>query len=615
MRRWRQLAAGALAALMLGGMAAAAVPVDTYAIVDTSDNEYIKTRKTPTGKTGKSMTVSFVFENNSGVDLSHVKVGFSQSTDIDETDEDVVKYGWLFPFEIEKGTFEPKDIGTVADGKSKSVSITAKVRRDIPDGYYSIPIAMSAQEGGNTWSVADEYINVWISKSTSSDSDTDDSDSGAISFVLGENQNTPSGTYPNVMNFSVNMRNESTTSAFDVNASMVLSPKDEEFPFEINEANYDRRFEKIEAGQTVSLDYSMAIRKDVYSGYYPIKVNVNYRDSMEGDVKKAETAFYVNISNKEREEDSKGDFNANDRTKARIIVDSYETIPAEIYAGEEFELVVRMKNASASVPASNILFTFESEKVSDSAVFSTESGSSSSVVNQLGAGQTAEIRMKLVSRAGVDQRSYGITIKEKYDSPEFKNAEESISIDIPVKQRARLSTGTVEVMPQSITVGSESNVMFGINNTGKVMLYNVTAAFEADSIQNTDAYVGNIKPGETGNVDVMLTGVAPTMDDGKVRIAISYEDENGAVTVEEKELSLVVTEEMPPMDEEMFGDFDMEEPEEGFWQKYRIPAILAGAAAVVAILVAVAVIRKKKKALNEDLGDWEEKEENEDEIS
>ncbi len=89
----------------------------------------------------------------------------------------------------------------------------------------------------------------------------------------------------------------------------------------------------------------------------------------------------------------------------------------------------------------------------------------------------------------MDQRSYAITIKEKYDSPEFKNAEESIVVDIPVKQYAKLSTSTIEVMPDNMTVGSESNVMFGINNTGKVILYNVTVTFEGDSIKTTDAYV------------------------------------------------------------------------------------------------------------------------------
>ena len=178
----------------------------------------------------------------------------------------------------------------------------------------------------------------------------------------------------------------------------------------------------------------------------------------------------------------------------------------------------------------------------------------------------------------MDQRSYAITVKEKYDSPEFKNAEESIVVDIPVKQYARLSTSTIDVMPDSLTVGSESNVMFGINNTGKVILYNVTVTFEADSIKTTDAYVGNIKPGETGNVDTMLTGVAPTLDEGTVRIRIDYEDENGVPAEPvEKELTLMVMEEM----EQNWDD--------------------AGAVAAAGIAAAVVIrIRKKRKAAREE---------------
>ena len=97
---------------------------------------------------------------------------------------------------------------------------------------------------------------------------------------------------------------------------------------------------------------------------------------------------------------------------------------------------------------------------------------------------------KFTAKAGVDQRSYGITVKEKYDSPEFKNAEESIIVDIPVKQYARLSISNIDVMPDTMSVGSESNVMFGINNTGKVILYNVNVTFEGDSIKPVDTYVG-----------------------------------------------------------------------------------------------------------------------------
>ena len=54
--------------------------------------------------------------------------------------------------------------------------------------------------------------------------------------------------------------------------------------------------------------------------------------------------------------------------------------------GTSFELILNMKNASTSVPASNILFNLESEKVSDSAVFTTESGTSSLVVDNMAPG-------------------------------------------------------------------------------------------------------------------------------------------------------------------------------------------------------------------------------------
>ena len=167
----------------------------------------------------------------------------------------------------------------------------------------------------------------------------------------------------------------------------------------------------------------------------------------------------MRIHNKE-EEDELGEFNENDRTQARIIVDSFETIPAEIVAGNEFELVLRMKNASTGIPASNILFSLESEKADDSAVFTTETGSSSYPVNSLGAGEVTELRVKMKSRAGVEQRSYSLTINETYDSPEYKNANNKVVIDIPVKQIPRLSVCTIDVMPDSITVGGETNVMF-----------------------------------------------------------------------------------------------------------------------------------------------------------
>jgi len=600
-------AAGAAALLSVTALSATALASDFNIGYNTnaSNNDYVFTTKAPRGRIGSSMSISFRIRAT-GEDMKNLKVSLMETTDFQMIEQRgngdyTVDY---YPFEITETTFKAKSIGDIKAGNTKNVSLSANVRRDAKQGYYSIPLYLEWDGGSDT-----DYINIWISTDTSSSTEDEEDKKEGNYFVIGENQSTPRGVYPNVLNYTVNFRNRRSTTAQDVTIHMELSEDNAKFPFEINDGNYDRTFARVQPDETVSASYSMAIRKDSYTGYYPIKYTITFRLSSEGDLHTEEGTFFVHIVSKDKEDDLR-DFDANDRTKARLIVDSYYTIPETIYAGDEFELVLNMKNASTSVPASNILFNLESEKVSDSAVFTTETGSSSLVVNSLAAGQSTEVRARFVARAGVDQRSYAITIKEKYDSPEFKNAEESIVVDIPVKQYARLSTSTIDVMPGSIAVGSESNVMFGINNTGKVILYNVTVAFEGDSIKTTDAYVGNIKPGETGNVDTMLTGITPTTDDGTIKIRIQYEDENGvAAEPVEKELTLTVTEDMGDeldmgLDPGLGAGAVDTEGGLSYWDKYKA-LIVAGAVAVVAagIIIALRVRKKRKAAKEEDVDD------------
>lgn len=103
------------------------------------------------------------------------------------------------------------------------------------------------------------------------------------------------------MNFGLNLRNNSPANVYNIKASMVMDADSDKFPFEINDANYDRMFEKIAVNETVVLDYSFAIREDAYSGYYPITMKIYYSDSSTGEeLKTFETSFFVRIHNKER---------------------------------------------------------------------------------------------------------------------------------------------------------------------------------------------------------------------------------------------------------------------------------------------------------------------------
>jgi len=514
-------------------------------LVNIENNNYFSQNKIPMGKTGKMMDVTFVFTADKDYENAYAGIAYDDQINNVDENKDNVPDVVAFPFELTSETTELKSIGRIKAGQKRTVTLKARVRRDVAEGYYGVQVYVTSSKETRVTEVQ-EYINVWISKTTETETSTTKDEKAAI-FVLGENQDTPYGVYPNVMNFSINLRNNGIAKAYDVTAALVLDKDDKVFPFDINEANYNHHFDELDVNATVPMGYSFMIRKNVYSGFYPIKMKINYREKADGELKTFETEFYVNVKNKEVEETTTEapTLADKDRSKARIIVDSYTTIPEKVLAGQEFELIVNIKNASSDLQASNILFSFEPEKVSDSPVFSSVSGSNSVVVDKLAPGEVKEIRQKLQSKASIDQRSYSLKINEKFDSPQFKNAEESVSIDIYINQIARLTVGTMEVSPEAITVGSEADIAFPISNSGRVTLYNVMVKFSAPFIKENSVYVGNIKPGESGNASALIQGTAVTNSEDKVNITISYEDENGVVTTLDKEMELTVTEDTP----------------------------------------------------------------------
>lgn len=569
----------------------------------------IEVTKVPKGKAGGKVTIRMKIVNDEDSDMEDTAITlvggtryddilnnvFDQEEDDDDEDDSntIRDYNTQFPFEADSSTFEDKKVGTIRGHSSKTVSMTFQLRRDLQPGYYQAFFDLnSSRDHEKTVGV-----NIWVSASDGSESDEETMD---YDITIGENQSTPYGAYGEVLNFGVNLRNSGNRKLYDVRVSMQLDAAVEKFPFDINDGNYDRKMGDIDVNQMISVPYSMAVRGDAKSGFYPITYKISYKETEDGDFEEpVDKILYVRVKG-EDDDDLEADAGDNERTKARIIVESFSTEPAEVYAGTPFVLKIRMKNASSDVQASNILFTFSSEDTDKNPVFTTESGSSTVVVNSLAPGQSTDLELLFNSSPTAEQKSYTMSIKEKYDSPEFKNAEEEVKISIPVKQQPRFSTSTIEVMPESISVGSETNVMFGINNTGKVLLYNVTAVFEGDSIQKTDAYVGNIEPGKTGNVDAMISGIAPTADDGKIKILISYEDENGEVTEVEKEMTLFVTEpveEMPDMDA-MAGMEEMMPEEPSAFSKYKW-LILIGAAAAAGTVIYRR--RKAKKQAEEEV--------------
>lgn len=407
----------------------------------------------------------------------------------------------------------------------------------------------------------------------------------------------------------------------DVVITPNVSTKISEWPFVIQTATDARMIESISAAGSVEESYLLrqdvswdfVVANDAKTGTYPLSFHVKYYRN--GNIEETDLTTYINIVGAPESGtlESLTPEDGNTSTP-RIIVTGFSTDPEEVFAGDTFNLTIDVQNTSSQTAVSNIQFDLAAAKVgSDSdnsyEAFLPTSGSATIYVDRIAPGATTQISIELSARSDLAQKPYVIEVNANYEDESFKNYQASTNVSIPIHQTARLDTSEADVLPESISVGSSSNVMFSIYNMGKTTLYNVQVSFEGETVSGGNSFIGKIEPGATGNVDVMVDGVAPTMDEGYVTAVITYEDEAGNVSTLEKEIMLYVYEEYY---EETFWPEDFEDPymyeEEGSGLAIGwIIAIIAAVVIVIVIVVIVIVVKKKKKKaeLLKDLEDIE----------
>lgn len=411
----------------------------------------------------------------------------------------------------------------------------------------------------------------------------------------------------------LSLMNLGVATAQDIVVTPVVSTDVKVYPFEIKQA-YDAKYiEGIAPGKDLDdanakrmdIGWNMTVREDALTGCYPLQFNVQYY--VDGQYASTEITTYINIVGDEKNGTLAGDQgeDAQKKSNPRIIVTGFKTEPAVVYAGSVFDLTVSVQNTSAEVEVKNVLFQLEavsggSDTTSASAVFLPTSGSSAIYTGKIAPGETYDIKIQMEAKSDLAQKPYVLTINTKYDTKSALNLSDVANVSIPVKQEAKMDVGTAEIMPGSIAVGEQSNVMFSIFNTGKTTLYNVKVTYETETVQSGMTYIGNLAPGATGNVDSMVTGVAPDMGDGTVLAVVTYEDEAGNETRYEVPLSLYVYEEY--VGEETWNEYPMDEDmsymgdENSDTATLPVVFIIIGVVVVIAVIVVVIIVLKKKKA-------------------
>ena len=398
---------------------------------------------------------------------------------------------------------------------------------------------------------------------------------------------------------AVPLVNLGDTNVTNVVITPVLSSDVTAWPFDIEKTDYSQTCDKLrgeDSGKSVvdrkhTFRWTLKTRDDAITGYTKLTFNVTYNEA-DGSKGSVALDYYVQVNGVEPTDEN------GKLSTPRVIVTGFTTTPEEVYAGDTFTLTLNLKNTSKTTAVSNMLFDIQgTQEGTDStntyAAFLPTAGSSTIYVDSIGANSTKSISIELKSKADLAQKPYVVTVNMEYEDSEANPFTEVASVSVPIKQEPKVDISSVTLMPETIEIGNEANVMFSIYNVGKTKLYNVNVKFEADSISGGDTFIGNLEPGATGNVDAYLAGQAATMDDGTVKIIIRYEDEEGKEATIEKTMTLYVNE---PYYEEFYEDpmmmGDMEEEKGLPWWGIALIAVGAAAAAVAAVVV----IKKKKKA-------------------
>lgn len=430
---------------------------------------------------------------------------------------------------------------------------------------------------------------------------------GTPSDFIFINNNTlvRSASYGQSTSITVNLVNLGNVDLKDVIVTPVISSKITEWPFAIQSSSDMRIISSLQAASSPeeiqtkqqTLTWNYVVSKDALTGTYPIKLHVQYLRN--GATEETDLTTYINITGAPGSGNLNGTSSDSTNTSTpRIIVTGFSTNPETVHAGDTFGLTITVQNTSTSTAVSNVQFDLKAASEGDDSkntyeAFLPTSGSSTVYVPKIEKGCTYDINIEMTARGDLTQKPYVINVNAQYEDSNQKTFETTASVSIPVKQEARVDTGDADIMPLSIAVGEQSNIMFDIYNMGKTTLYNVQVSFQAPSVDGGNVFVGKLEPGATGSVDATVTGIAETTDDGVITAIISYEDESGNVSTLEKNIDLFVYEAY--YDDGMWEDpgFMYEDaPKAGMpWWGWLLIIL-----AVIGIVTGIIIFIKKKKA-------------------
>ncbi len=367
------------------------------------------------------------------------------------------------------------------------------------------------------------------------------------------------------------------------------------------------------SGQNKGLvSFEFDVRKDAPSGYYPLRLTVEYQEN--GLPVTVEALLYVKVVNPTLA----GSTNTEPATAPtkkpestpRLMVSGFTTLPEKVMAGEPFTLELTLTNTSEEVSVSNMRVAVTSD---DEGVFLPVSGASTVFIREIAPGSSETISMEMNSKADLTPQNYGLSVTVDYEGKDAAQYSVKDSISIPVHQTVKLTLSDITLVPEAVTVGESANLMVNLYNMGRAKLSNVLVKIESDgAISGEDYFAGNMEPGSTSTMDVMITPQrSGTLS---CRLIVSYEDEMGQSYSEEKSFELSAND--PPLKTPEASEMEAltTAAASSSGSAWLIWLILSGVVVVAgAVTAAILLLRRNKKHIRRNMDHYLDQPEGEEE--
>ena len=259
----------------------------------------------------------------------------------------------------------------------------------------------------------------------------------------------------------------------------------------------------IEPGQmgsgSVEIQVSPMKKSDMKYGVTKGTVTYYYETEF-GKKKKVTKSFSLKIKKADKDDKKKNEDETEPTFQPKIIVDSYKCSKKNIYAGEDFNVEIVLKNTNKSMSAENMMITAGSENES----LQIKSKSDSVYIDNIPANGRTTVKYNITSANGLPTGQYTLNLTMSYADKNGNVYDTTGQIKININQKTKVQFDEL-VISDEAEIGDVIEASINAMNLGNEKVKNVRAQISGDGLRPQGTiFVGDIEAGQIGNASANI---------------------------------------------------------------------------------------------------------------